>query len=562
MLQLTQFVDNNALLTYSLTTAPTPVQVSPQQGPPSLASLTLVISCPISIDSVTVSQITFNLAVGDPSAPDATDLTDTAAGIKASVASTDSTQWQMGPGAASGVFVLTPLSGSGVIESQGLIITFIGIRVSGLVGTAVVKIIERATADTTPPQWRQCAVAVPKFPYGFYVTNFTAGTPQVPLGQSVTLTWEGSSNANYLLLYAGQSVGVTHQRSWTSPPLYTTTAFVLKVTAIVTQQTVSLDLSTTVTVAAPTIVTFKATPDCIAYNQPVVLSWHSANAEGVYLLTGESARESLPPNSDPNNPKTITPQYGVYYSLQAYTQSGEVSPESQLAITFNPLQISFTATPVEIDPFNLNRSVVEINAFTHSVTLDWNVANAVSVALQGQIVPAQGNRTVSPAVTTTYELAATWVDGTVTKQDLTVPNVNIKFNGATGTVVLNDKVITVTLTLQVENATVGSVLGAVMLCDLNARDKAVHSFVHADNWDGDTIQISNTEWQTTFNFSNTPFFAIESFPYFASIAISFYCSFSNPAKNPGGNYNGSQFVMLKGEATPWMKTFISSSYTN
>ena len=113
MLQLTQFVDNNALLTYSLTTAPAPVQVSPQQGPPSLASLTLVISCPISIDSVTVSQITFNLAVGDPNAPDATDLTDTAAGISAAVASTDSTQWQIGPGAASGVFVLTPVSGSG-----------------------------------------------------------------------------------------------------------------------------------------------------------------------------------------------------------------------------------------------------------------------------------------------------------------------------------------------------------------------------------------------------------------------------------------------------------------
>ena len=153
MLQLTQLLNSDALLAYSLMTTPAPVQVSPQQGPPSVVSLTFVISCPVNVGSVTVSQITFSLPIGDPKAPDATDLTDTAAGISPAVASTDPKQhWQIGPGVVAGVFVLRPSGGGGIVESQGLTVTFTGIQVSQLVGTAVVNIVELATADSTQPQ--------------------------------------------------------------------------------------------------------------------------------------------------------------------------------------------------------------------------------------------------------------------------------------------------------------------------------------------------------------------------------------------------------------------------
>ena len=254
-MQITQLLDSNALLNYSLITSPNPLQVSPQSGPPSQAQLTFVLSCPITINQVTVTQITFNLPIGDPNAPDATDLTEVSTGISASVSSSGSDQWQIGPGTAAGSFVLKPKTGAtAVIGSQGLTVALTGIQVSPIVGTAELDILEMATADKTPAQSRTCSIAVPKFPYGFYAGNFTASAPMVQDNATVVLSWVGSVQATYTLLWGTQSQVVSNVNQWTSPALTDTTTFILEVEGQEGGETVKLYFSVTVIVADPNLV--------------------------------------------------------------------------------------------------------------------------------------------------------------------------------------------------------------------------------------------------------------------------------------------------------------------
>ena len=250
-MQLTQLVANDTLLTYALSTAPSPLQVSPQSGPPSVAALTFVISCPVSVGSVTVTQIAFNLPVGDPSAPESTDLTEVGTGITPSVSSAD---WQIAPGTATGSFVLTPASGnSGIISSQGLTVTLVGIQVGPIVGTALINIVEDATDGSGPAQPLLTSIAVAKFPYGVVVGDFAASAPMIQNGATVTLSWIGSVGPAYTLLWAQQSQNVTSVNQWTSPDLTDTTTFILSVVAQESGQTVSIQFSVTVIVADPDI---------------------------------------------------------------------------------------------------------------------------------------------------------------------------------------------------------------------------------------------------------------------------------------------------------------------
>ena len=251
-MQLTQLLTNDTLLAYSLVTSPSPVQVSPQSGPPSVAVLTFVVSCPVSVGKATVTQIAFNLPVGDPKAPEASDLTETAAGVSASVSSSGSDRWLIGPGAAAGTFVLKPASGgTGVVGPQGLTVTFTCVQVSPIVGTAVVNIVELATASGSPQLIRQCAIGVAKFPYGFFVANFAASAPQIQHGATVTLSWMGSVQASYTLIWDAQSQDVSRVNQWRSPALVNTTTFILEVSAQQAGQTVTLRFSVTVIVANP-----------------------------------------------------------------------------------------------------------------------------------------------------------------------------------------------------------------------------------------------------------------------------------------------------------------------
>jgi hypothetical protein len=416
---------SSARLTYALMTNPSPVTVSPASGPPTVATLTFIASVPLQPGNppVQVKRIAFTLPVGG----DAVDLTEDAGSIQASVASSGPDRWQVGPGAGPGIFVVRPVDGQPVaIDEHALTITFTGIAVSRRVGTAAVKIVE--TTATGDPAKAEIAVA--KFPAGFYAFDFTAGVPQVAAGGTAALRWAASYGSRCELLYgSAPPIDVSNVRTWTSPPLYATTVFMLHASASEGGETVRLDQSTTVTVAAPEVVSFSAVPDALDYDQPVELRWRSVDADGVYLRVGQTEKETLPAVSDPNHPKVIRPKFGQEYTLQAFKTQRDspaiLSSVHPLGLTFNALDIK----RFQADPPN-------VNLIRTSTRVSWDVAHAKAVKLQGAVVDAKGEIEEQPQATTKYELAATWVDDRVTTQSIVVKRRRVGFHEANATCTL------------------------------------------------------------------------------------------------------------------------------
>ncbi len=409
------------LLTYAMTTSPSPLQVSASSAEPSVASLTIIVSCPPALHRVAVTKITVALPVSDPAAPDATALALVAPPQGcASIVSTGGEQWTAAPGLIPGLFVFTPKSSSISISSQGLTINFTGIEISALVGTAQVTIREWTSASgaAPSPDGPPSAIGripVAKFPVGFFAENLDiAGSPEVESGATATLTWIGSSDASYEIGYGNTRVPVSG-RSWTSPRLYTTTVFKLTASATQNGQTVSLSLSLTVQVASPIVVSVETVTDQIFYGDELALSWITTGADGVYLVArtvaGAHREQTWPAVSDPGHPTRFKPNAATSYELQAYrnTADGDLrSDPYPVDFAFAPLQIAFDAQPREVSDY------------APDTTVSWQVAGAMAVTLQAAPVPASGTNRYTPKADTTYTLSATWVDGSVTVRTVTV----------------------------------------------------------------------------------------------------------------------------------------------
>ena len=283
---LTHIVEGDSVLTYALQTEPTPVQVSPASGPPSIATLRFVMTAPKASSSIVVSKVVFRLPIGDPAAPAAIDLTQTAAGISASVSSSGPERWSIGPGAEPGVFLLEPADNPPVpITTQGIVVELTGIQVSPIVGTAQVKIVEFTDGGGTQP--RRFAITVPKFPLGFSAGNFSAEAPMVENGATAVLTWNGSTQAFYTMLWGSQSRTVSDIRRWTSPPLTDDTTFILQVSAQQSGETVVLHFSVTVIVAHPSLLAKDLTVQTTSKLQGAV------TAETTLDVKGQSTLASL-----------------------------------------------------------------------------------------------------------------------------------------------------------------------------------------------------------------------------------------------------------------------------
>jgi len=255
------------LLTYSLTTDPMPVQVSLSSTSPSIATLTFVVSCPKSTKSATVAAIEIILPVDEKGIEDAANLCMVEPSLSsASISSSAGDVWipsSAGPG-ASGAFYFMPQAGTVLVTKQSLTIEFTGIEVNTLVGTALVTINEWAVPGSgTPPTpddnpSGQQFTAVAKFPYGFYAGNFTSDRPMVKKGdpKPPVLSWTGSSNATYLMLYESNAVDVSNVQSW-SPlnQLTQITTFILQVSAQQEDQdqTATMDFSITIEVENPSL---------------------------------------------------------------------------------------------------------------------------------------------------------------------------------------------------------------------------------------------------------------------------------------------------------------------
>lgn len=496
---------NGTLLTYAMMTMPTPVEVSPSPQSPAQLVLTFVVSCPRSVGVAMVSQIGITLPVGKAGSPDPTDLTETPPSASAaSITSSSGEQWTASPGLAPGVFLFTPPGDTFPVSQQSLTITFVGIQVSTLVGTALITVNEWASqGGGQPPVPRSPPSGtgnfpVAKFPSGFYAFDFTAGTPQISSGQTVTLTWVGSTNATYTLKYADKTVPVSTLRSWTSPQLYTTTAFVLTASSTQNGQTVSFDLSTVVIIASPGVVSFSADPSEIDYNQSVTLNWRSTNADGVYLLTGQTQRETLGPVSDPNNPKTLIPQFDQTYALQAFQNNPNGAGQSVSAV----YPLAFTFNQMVINKFDASPTTVDVNH--QSTLLSWDVSHAKSVAYQGQTVNAKDSRVEHPTSDTTYQLVATWVDGSTQTATAPVNVVKVQVSGIDANFQVSGSTVTVTLTFHCTNVTGGNVGNAhLMFCDRIHWLRWGHNHT-SGNQSATMVQLNDSTWQATLTYPNIP----------------------------------------------------------
>lgn len=532
---------SSTMLSYAMTTTPNPIQVSTSPTSPALANLIFVVSCPRSTGSATVSQISIHLPVGAIS--DSTNLTNVAPSASAaSITASDGAAWTPSLGVAEGLFIFTPPGGSAQIGNQSLTIQLAGIQVSPMVGTANIAIAEWASpgafAPPSPhqPPSGQASVAVAKFPSGFYAFDFAPNKPQVNSGDTVTLTWVGSDNADYSIAYGDQQPVAVTGRTWTSPPLYTTTVFMLIASATVAGQTVKLDLTTAVIVASPEVLEFYPNPSQIDYQQLVTLNWRAANADGVYLLTGQTGRQTLPTVSDPNKPVTLQPVYGGSYALQAYKNQAQgqvVSAAIPLSYTFNQIVIAkFAADPTTVD-------------LAHpSTTLSWVVQHAKSVSYQGRDVPATSTSLEKPTGDSIYNLVATWVDGTqVTATPVHVAVIKVNVDGYSVGFAQSGTTVTATITFTAENVTSISVANASMMFS----DRH-HWYQWGNHWqspsqNGSCTRVDQTHWRVAFTFSGLNGTAIN----YANAGLTFAFTADGyvPVSNP------SVFAMWRGSFNFW-----------
>lgn len=156
----------------------------------------------------------------------------------------------------------------------------------------------------------------------------------------------------------------------------------------------------------PTIGAFEATPDEVTRGEAATLSWATSNTTSVQIKTvgGEVILEAGPSTGN----TMVRPSAPTTYELTAIGKGGQRTAQTQITVLGVPPVIeSFLATP--------SRIVVGSGS-----TLSWQTAGASQVVLrQGtQILrdsgDSRGALTVTPTISTAYQLSAINADGTVT----------------------------------------------------------------------------------------------------------------------------------------------------
>lgn len=240
---------NEGLLAYGITTNPDPIQASPASGNPALTSIVITVSNNTD-GAIYCNKITFGIPVGDL----AQDLVTNAGSSGILVSANPSAKWKISS-TSDGVFTATPVTpNDNKITTDGLSFQIYNIQANQQVGTFTFTIEEKSSTDNINFTDKTDNFTLAKFPYGFYVNNFSASSPMVQDGDPVTLKWSGSDLGSYTMLYGTQSVDVTDVRTWTSPAITETTTFSLRASVQLQGETVDNYLYITVIVANPELV--------------------------------------------------------------------------------------------------------------------------------------------------------------------------------------------------------------------------------------------------------------------------------------------------------------------
>ncbi|MFW6209912.1 MAG: hypothetical protein ACOC4E_00270 [Patescibacteria group bacterium] len=225
--------------------------------------------------------------------------------------------------------------------------------------------------------------------------TLTPETQTIDEGERATLTWTTQYADEVTLTDFDQ---VSRNDSVTTDPLFANKQYVL--TATGPDGTVSCEAEVIVQSTPdplPVCVEFIATPATIMTGASSTLSWESQHAVSASISDIGSV--------DVNGERVVAPADTTNYVL-TLTGGGGDTVECDTTVTVTP-----TPQPPTCDLFEAVPDTVQEG---ESVELRWETSNAVSVEIDQGIggVATDGERTVSPDVTTLYTLTATGVAGT------------------------------------------------------------------------------------------------------------------------------------------------------
>ncbi|NLL72908.1 MAG: hypothetical protein GX237_05215 [Clostridiales bacterium] len=273
------------------------------------------------------------------------------------------------------------------------------------------------------------------------INEFNVSEKNVSIGDTVILTWdvEDATSIKILGLEKEEEDKLPLSGSLEAWPMATTT-YVL----IATGEGGTSSSSVTVNVdkvGDVSIDSFNVSAEKVLLGDTVNLSWKTSNASMVTILGLEKEEEDQLPLCGSIE---AWPMATTTYIIQATGYNGEVVSK---AITVNIVD----CLPAVINSFTVSsEEIYEGN----TVTLEWDVTDAVSVKINDTEVDSSGAMDVTPVETTTYVLSATAADGQVVSESITVTVISgpriISFD-ASATTVSKGKLVTLTWTT--ENAT-------------------------------------------------------------------------------------------------------------
>jgi|GEM_PF-5286948 len=273
------------------------------------------------------------------------------------------------------------------------------------------------------------------------INKFTVNNKDVSIGDTVILTWdvENATSIEILGLEKEEEEELPLSGSLETWPMATTTYVLI---AKGSGGTVSASITVNVDCVGDVAIDyFKASSKNVVLGDTVTLSWSTSKACKVSIIGLEKTEEDELPLSGSIE---AWPMATTTYILQATGCNGEVVSK---AVTVNIVE----SLPAVINSFAASsEEIYEGN----TVTLDWDVSDAVSVKLNGSEVASSGALDVTPMETTTYELSAVGTDGVLVSKSITVTVIfgpKITSFTASATTVSKGKLVTLTWTT--ENAT-------------------------------------------------------------------------------------------------------------
>ncbi|MEH0557394.1 hypothetical protein [Streptomyces sp. B21-101] len=234
------------LLSYTVTTTPSPLKASPENPQVPEEPGEIVIS--VARQSGTPADVEW-IKVKVPAGTMAPDLATDLAKISPRI-SLDG--WTVRLDATAKEFVFEPAASHAPVgPDDGFTLQLSDIPMSRKVGTAPVTVTERSRTGSSAFQNRPTVFNLGKFPADFYVRNFLCEPSIIANGGDVLLTWERSANATYELLYGDVNRDVTNRTSLPLEGIKTDTTFYLRATTGDPTNPVIRILSAQVTVTRP-----------------------------------------------------------------------------------------------------------------------------------------------------------------------------------------------------------------------------------------------------------------------------------------------------------------------